>query len=299
MLARGEMARIFLFSNNAALSSICQDQTALQCIQQKEHRIAKSGGSKGVLIAIGVACLPFFVTDGWQILVMLIPLLLISTSFGPPTGELLIGIAKLSCSKVDVVCKAMQDHLEPDRQTPTQRLDATFWANLTEQYLTLDRDLEQIWSMEHCGAILLTDVALRGYFVVVFFVKAIACLDSGLQLSAWCIVGSAVSAIAILEKLYPLATITALCQSPSVGTQSVVRLTVRFCNCKMFDSDAKAEHARFLQAVTSTPVGVELPIFGLVTTQLLAGCAKFVVTAAPVAIAYILRVVGRSTAELA
>jgi len=298
ILARGYLTRGLLFSSDVSLSSIVQDPTALECIrqgksqeksQEKSHLDSRFMPKRSVLIACGLACLPFFVTDGLYIIGMLLPISILGVTFGLPTALVLHAMEDLSWSKVDAVCVLMENHLQQD--IPTEKLDAQFWTNLTKRYLMLDRELEQLWSTEHCGPPLFADLALRGYFVAVFFVVAVA--SPGIQVKAWCVAGATLTAMITLQNLGPLASITALCQSQNAGTpRSVRRLAVRFCNCELFDEDAKAEHARFLQAVTSTPVGLELPIFGMVTTQLLASYAKVVVTAAPVAITFILKAVG-------
>merc|ERR1712039_957444 len=98
-------------------------------------------------------------------------------------------------------------------------------GNLTQKHLKLDFDLEKIWSAACGGGVLFVDTMLRVLFVMMFLVGAIVCASHEVDtdqefVAAWCVAGAFVAAATLLMNLYPLAQITALCQSQATGQRS-------------------------------------------------------------------------------
>ena len=54
---------------------------------------------------------------------------------------------------------------------------------------------------------------------------------------------------------------------------------------------SKAEHARFLQYISAAPGGIDIPIVGLITTDMILSYAKTLAALAPIALTYIVKIV--------
>merc|ERR1739848_648652 len=97
----------------------------------------------------------------------------------------------------------------------------------------------------------------------------------------------------MIKSLYPLAKITALCQSPRANDKSILRLALKYVNDERMTPEAKAEQARFLQYMCTSPTGVEIPLLGMITEQSLVRWAKVVATVSPLLMTYFLKALGR------
>lgn len=243
---------------------------------------------KSVVMLGGIGCLYFlFPEHTLAMSLYLAPYLIVAGLTSVPTVSVLEGLCDVSKFKTEQLC----NKLEQTRANPAMASsDSGFWCDMTQQYLSLDKHLETIWRWNRGGALLLADQALRFAFAIVYAVCAVGAKSQGLI--AFCIAGASVAVITMLMELYPLAKVTALCQSRSANKRSIVRLAVKFVNHKDLTLEARGDHSRFLQYVLGTPAGIEIELFGLITESMLLTYAKRLVTIAPVALTYLLRAFG-------
>eukprot|EP00931_Biecheleriopsis_adriatica_P036407 TRINITY_DN20976_c0_g1_i2.p1 TRINITY_DN20976_c0_g1~~TRINITY_DN20976_c0_g1_i2.p1 ORF type:complete len:152 (+),score=20.52 TRINITY_DN20976_c0_g1_i2:291-746(+) len=148
-----------------------------------------------------------------------------------------------------------------------------------------------MWSVSNAGSLVFFDLLLRASVFILMFTLAVACAER--HASAVFILAAALCLGSVSLQLYPLVSVTELCLSPRAGTRSIIRLAARFTNHEDMSFEAKAEHARFLQYLTTVATGIEIPFVGTVTIQALMTYSKVLVTLLPVAVTYTMRAVGR------
>lgn len=290
-VSRIAVARSLLLSDD--LRTILHDQTFI-----RKFALRGSYRCSFVFWAIVVGIVFLFIlfpAEYPMMMAYMAPWLVFSYMASMPAYKVFDGIVDLSKHKAEVLCSKLEPRNEAGQSVDDKMKEPTFWCEITRDYLALDKQLEQIWSLRYGGALLLASCAVRFSFVMMFICCAAGAEQPGVI--AFCVAGASATGITILRHLHPLAQVTALCQSQRANTRSIIRLAVEYVNHKDLNIEAQAAQSRFLQYVDRTPAGIEVPLLGVITESVLLGYAKAIVAIAPVALTYLLKAFGREGAN--
>jgi hypothetical protein len=94
------------------------------------------------------------------------------------------------------------------------------------------------------------------------------------------------AALRMVLRMIPLAKITTLCTATQGSYRTSILLGADYYG-HLKDSAAIEEHDRFMQFLTTTRIGVEIPLIGYVKSDLLTGLMYSLVASAPVALGYV------------
>merc|ERR1712113_878400 len=132
-------------------------------------------------------------------------------------------LVDLSRLKAEALCKKLET-------ARNEMNDSSFWCDMTQQHIKLDKHLETLWRVDHGGALLLVDMAHRLSWAVILAVCAIG--SQRQDVIVFFVATASASVSFMLMHLYPMAQVTSLCQSRNANKRSVIRLAVTFVNHK-------------------------------------------------------------------
>eukprot|EP00930_Biecheleria_cincta_P063188 TRINITY_DN4868_c0_g2_i1.p1 TRINITY_DN4868_c0_g2~~TRINITY_DN4868_c0_g2_i1.p1 ORF type:complete len:414 (+),score=35.23 TRINITY_DN4868_c0_g2_i1:180-1244(+) len=280
-IARASVARSILF--NSDMVNLFYSNNPVEMRSQPRWHL---WGLNFPLAALSMASLILIFPSGRAIIVFLLPAFVVIYIHGGVQGVVFDTLLCYSMARAEALCHKLDIHDWSDEAEPCSYL---FWQQLTEEHRDMHESFETVWSLDNGGLLLLCDVFLRMFFASSLLACAAGCQHQvllGLLVSV-----ATLTAITLLGKLYPLARITSLCQSRGAGDRSILRLALKFVNDKHMSESSKAEHARFLQYISAAPAGIDIPIVGLITTDMIVSYAKTLAALAPIALTYIVKIV--------
>lgn len=312
--ARAVAARILLDSED--LRNVLDDQEFIRTFESRGQRFQHFPWKFGACLVGFGGMLLKLPADSIMMITYLAPWLAVRGVMGVPANLVLESLVDLSRHKVETLCSKLEPRSESEqsaqvsysallrcrgctdgcmpRGVDDKMKESSFWCNLTQEYVAMDEQLEKLWSLRYGGALLFADCMVRCSLAMILVCGAAGAEQK--MVLAFCVAGAAATVITLSMNILPLAQVTALCQSQRANKRSVIRLAAKFVNHNDLTHEAQASHSRFLQYVRGTPAGIEVPLLGLLTERSLMAYIKATVTIAPVALAYLLRALGRNMA---
>lgn len=281
-IARASAARSILFHSDMLKLFYSNNPVDMRS-QQRWHL----WGLNLPLASLSMASLIFLFPDGHAIVTFLLPGFLLIYIHGGVQGVVFDTLLSYSTARAEALCQRLDIS---DLSTSSEPCSYIFWQQMTEEHRDMHESFETVWSLENGGRLLLCDVFLRMFFGSSLLAFAAGCQHQSLL--ALLLTVAILTAITLLGKLYPLARVTSLCQSRKSGERSILRLALKFVNNKHMSESSKAEHARFLQYINAAPRGVDIPIVGLISTDMILSYAKALAALVPIALTYIVKIVG-------
>eukprot|EP00929_Paragymnodinium_shiwhaense_P074178 TRINITY_DN3793_c0_g2_i1.p1 TRINITY_DN3793_c0_g2~~TRINITY_DN3793_c0_g2_i1.p1 ORF type:complete len:415 (+),score=41.69 TRINITY_DN3793_c0_g2_i1:45-1289(+) len=213
---------------------------------------------------------------------VLLIIVLLVRQFCHPYGAALQDIVETG---TDCLIAEFRDSLE------NRTLD---WTRLTTKHRDMDKVLEHVWH-ECYGWHVLLVLSMRACYA---FAACVLVLAAGSPLVR--AASAAMVCMSLIMKgmlAFRYARYTELCIKRSAGTilgqRSIMRIAMdMFGELEAHERDA---HANFMLYLKTVQCGVELPIIGLLTFQVVAGYAKQAVTLVPTGLALCLAVLHEKT----
>jgi len=172
----------------------------------------------------------------------------------------------------------------PKRNSP---LHPDFWIDMMGTYWLLDKRLAfAATSLKTYFAIVTLTFVLRGaclFYVGVATAKTTPLFSAGLFFLLGC------NMLSYIAALMPLGLVTSKCNSMAEGTESVASCAYTLGIIPMSAAVA-THHTRFMQIVFSDPIGIEISLIGIVSTERLLMFGKIVATSIPIFFTYILSI---------